>query len=87
VESIGDICRRNRLRWFGHVERKVDDDWVKRCTRLEVVGKRRRGRPRKTWMKTLNDDMRRGALSTEDAMDRGLWKRIHGAKWPTRVKR
>jgi hypothetical protein len=50
VESISDVCMRNRLRWFGHVERKGDDDWVKRCTRLEVVGKRPRGRPRKTWM-------------------------------------
>jgi hypothetical protein len=44
---------------------KEDDDWVKRCTRMEVVGKRPRGRPRKTWMTTLKD-MRRGALSPED---------------------
>jgi hypothetical protein len=36
---------------------KGDDDWVKRCTRLEVVGKRPRGRPRKTWMTTLKDGM------------------------------
>jgi hypothetical protein len=35
----GDII----WKWFGHVERKGDDDWVKRCTRLEVVGKRPRG--------------------------------------------
>jgi hypothetical protein len=26
VEPIMDVCRRNRLRWFGHVERKGDDD-------------------------------------------------------------
>jgi hypothetical protein len=47
------------LRWFGHVERKEDDDWVKRCTRMEVVGKRPRGRPRKTWTSTLKDDMKK----------------------------
>jgi hypothetical protein len=34
VEAISDVCMRNRLRWFGHVERKEDDDWVKRCARL-----------------------------------------------------
>jgi hypothetical protein len=86
AELISDVCRRNRLRWFRHVERKGDDDWVKRCTKMEVVGKRPRGRPRKTWLTTLKDDMIRGALSPEDARDRGLWrKRIHGAKWPTRV--
>jgi hypothetical protein len=63
VEPIGEVRRRNRLRWFGHVERKEDDDWVKRCTRMEVVGKRTRGRPRKTWMSMLKDDMKKGALS------------------------
>jgi hypothetical protein len=47
VEPIVEVCRRNRLRWFGHVERKGDDDWVKRCTRMEVEGNRPRGRPRK----------------------------------------
>jgi hypothetical protein len=56
VEPIVEVCRRNRLRWFGHVERKGDDDWVKRCTRMVVEGNRPIGRPRKTWMKTLEDD-------------------------------
>ena len=27
--GISDALRRNRLRWFGHVERKNDDEWVK----------------------------------------------------------
>jgi hypothetical protein len=49
------------------VEIKGDDDSVKRCTRLEVDGKRPRDRPRKTWMTTLKDYMRRGALSPKDA--------------------
>ena len=26
-------------RWFGHVERKADDDWVKKCSKVEVVEK------------------------------------------------
>jgi hypothetical protein len=65
---------------------KGDDDWVKRCTRLEVMGKRPKGRPRKTWMTTLKDNMRRGALSQKDARYRGFWRRrIHGAKRQTRV--
>ena len=37
IDSVLDVLRRNRLRWFGHVERKNDDDWVKACQRLEVV--------------------------------------------------
>jgi hypothetical protein len=38
-----------RLRWFGHMERKEDSDWVKACQWVEVSGKRGRGRDRKTW--------------------------------------
>jgi len=30
------------LRWFGHVERKDDNDWVKRCITWEIEGIRQR---------------------------------------------
>ena len=40
IDSIVDAVRRSRLRWFGHVERKGDEDWVKRCRNMEVDGRR-----------------------------------------------
>jgi len=27
-----------RLRWFGHLERKNEEDWVSRCREFEVAG-------------------------------------------------
>ena len=27
VQSVAEVVRRGRLRWFGHVERKSGDDW------------------------------------------------------------
>ena len=39
IEAIKDVVRRNRLRWFGHVERKEDSSWVKKCMTVEVDGK------------------------------------------------
>jgi len=49
--SVSEVVEKNRLRWFGHVERKDVEDWVSRCRKLEVVGNRGRvlrGRPRKS---------------------------------------
>ena len=31
VDDIALILQQNRLRWYGHVLRKDDDDWVKKC--------------------------------------------------------
>ena len=32
IEGVDGVVRRGRLRWFGHVERKEDDDWVSKCS-------------------------------------------------------
>ena len=53
VAPIGDVLRRYRLRWHGHVERRDDADYVKACTRLVVEGKTSVDRPRKTWQNTV----------------------------------
>ena len=43
------MIKKSRLRWFGHVERKDDSDWVKRCVTWEDEGIRQRERLKKTW--------------------------------------
>ena len=37
----------NRLRWFGHVSRGTES--INEAMKLDVVGHRGRGRPKKTW--------------------------------------
>jgi len=54
------------LRWFGHVERKDDNDWVKRIT-WEVEGIRQRGCPKNTWYDYVKNDMESLSLSQKDA--------------------
>jgi len=51
------MIKKSRLRWFGHVERKDDNDWVKRCITWEVEGIRQRGRPIKTCWNCVKNDM------------------------------
>ena len=40
-------------RWYGHVLRKDDDEWVKKCMEYEVEGSRPRGRPKRTWKEVV----------------------------------
>jgi len=63
------------LRWFGHAERKDDNDWVKSCIMWEVEGIRQRGRPKKTWWDCVKNDMESLGLSQKDAQSRNKWRR------------
>ncbi|HXJ94687.1 MAG TPA: reverse transcriptase domain-containing protein [Terriglobia bacterium] len=75
IESVTEVVRRGRLRWFGHVERKADDDWVRACQRIEVEGKRCRGRGRKTWRECVVEDLKVLGLREEEAQNRLRWRR------------
>ena len=50
--------RRSRLRWFGHVVRKDDQQWVRKCVDFMVDGSDARGRPRKSCFECVNDYMK-----------------------------
>ena len=76
IDNIAKVVTKGRLRWFGHVERKSDEDWTKRCTTFEVEGVRGRGRPRKTWKECVNGDLKRLKLDRGYATDRGLWRTV-----------
>ena len=83
--------KKSRLRWFGHVERKDDNDWVKRCITWEVEGIRQKGQPKKTWRDCVKNDMESLGLSQKDAQSKNKCRRrIMGqpanpgspGKWP-----
>jgi len=53
-----DLVRQNRLKWFGHVQRKSDDDWVKKYRQLLAEGQTGRGKG-KTWLMCVLDEIGR----------------------------
>src|SRR5271163_82579 len=87
LDAMGEVVRRNRLRWLGHVLRKDPNDWVRKCVDFEVEGKRSRGRPVKTWQRSgdvVEKDMKVRGLKRDDAVDRERCRAgVHGCKWPT----
>ena len=79
IDCVSDLVRRSRLRWFGHVVRKDDQQWVRKCMDFKVDGSAGRGRPRKSWLECVNDDMKKFGLKKEMAHDRTVWRSaIHG---------
>ena len=74
VEHITTVIRSRRLRWYGQVMRKSDEDWVKKCMEFRVEGRRPVGRPRKTWLESVEVDMSKLEIDKEDVNDRKKWK-------------
>ena len=37
VEPITTVIRSGRMRWYGHVIRKSDEDWVNKCIEFKVL--------------------------------------------------
>ena len=58
IDDIAEVMRRNRLRWFGHVEKRDELCWLKRIETLQVDGNGVKGRPKKRWREVLREDMR-----------------------------
>jgi len=76
VDDTALILQRNRLRWYGHVLRKDDDDWVKKCMEYKVEGPRPRGRQKRTWKEVVREDCQARKLNKEDATDRCKWRKV-----------
>ena len=70
LEPVRLMTKKSRLRRFGHVERKDDNDWVKLCITWEVEGIRQTGRPKKTRWDCVKNDMESLGLSQRDAQSR-----------------
>jgi len=78
LEDIISVLQWNRLRRYGHVLRKGDNNWVKQCMEYKVEGTRARGRPKKSWREIVEKDCRARGLNREDAKCRSRWRKQIG---------
>ena len=73
VRPISEKMRMQRLRWYGHVERRPDTYCAKVAEAYKPPGKRKKGRPEKRWIDSINEDMRLLNLTKDDVHDRLKW--------------
>ena len=79
VVTIEDKLREWRLRWFGHIMRRPRETPVRKVEHIKIIGrKKRRGRPRLTWRRVVQYDMKDLNISEEVVQNHFEWrKRIH----------
>ena len=77
VASIKEKMKENRLRWFCHVRYRPTDAPIRRVkhTKLGQV-KRAQGRPKKTWMEVIRQDIEAKGLSEGILLDRNEWRKL-----------
>ena len=68
-ETIGRLATANGL-----VLRRNNDTVLRVALDLEVSGKRKRGRPKKTWKKQVEEETEKIGLKKEDALIRDKWR-------------
>ena len=76
VGRFGDKAMEARLRWFGHVWGRDAGYTGRRMLKMELPGKRKRGRPKKKFIDRLREDMQVIGATEKDAEDRNRWKRM-----------
>ena len=72
-ETVVQMAKANGVRWYGHVLRRNDGHVLRKALEFEVKGKRKRGRPRKTWRSQVEESKSVG-LKKEDAKNRARWR-------------
>ena len=75
VGKFGEKTREARLRWYGHIRRKDDGYIGRRMLRMELPGKRKRGRPKRRFMDVVKEDMAEVEVTEEDTVDRRNWRK------------
>ena len=73
-ESFDRTAKASSIRWYSHVLRKEAESEIVKALNFEVSGSR--GRPKQTWKKQVENEMKKNGLGKEDACDRTKWRGV-----------
>ena len=73
-EALDRMAKANGVRWCGLVIKRDDDNILKKAMMLEVNGHQKRGRPKITWRRQVEENVKKVGLKIEEAADRTKWR-------------
>ena len=73
-KNIDWLATANEVRWYGHVLRRDDNSVLRVALDLEVIDKRKRGLPKKTWKKQVEEETEKIGLKKKDALNQDKWR-------------
>lgn len=80
IESVRKYMEKAKLRWWGHMKRLSAERQVRQVWEARTTGKRKQGRPNKTWDKDMYEIMDRRGLNWKQAeimaQDRTIWRAV-----------
>ena len=74
LDETSDIARTRRLQWSGHVRRRGEREPLTVVRSWQVEGHCPKGRSKKSWMKTIEGDMRLLGLNEALDSDHQRWR-------------
>ena len=73
LTSIEKQLHKRRLKWFGHVVRRTEEEPLGKVYRMEIPGRIPPGRPKKSWRNSVQDLLELGGVTEAAALDRDTW--------------
>jgi hypothetical protein len=74
-KTITDRVEEKQLVRYGHLQRMSEERWPKKIWEWTPHGRRRRGRPGRTWSNNIKEAMAARDLDEQNIQDRSRWRR------------
>ena len=72
-ETIDQLAMANNVCWYGHVLRREDGHALRRALYFGVEGQCKKGRPKRSWKKQVEEESMKVGLRRESALCRSKW--------------
>ena len=73
--SVLNYTRYKQLNWYGHVQRIDEERLTRKILKWCPPGRRRKGKPRNSWMQEVTTAMTEKELTIWNGFDRKEWRR------------